>query len=74
VAAVPGVENAYGSVFVQNVYLINHETNKVVGAQNGPPSFGTSWPDPNQNQYGSIRIVEGSPPRSSDQCHRQVDR
>jgi putative ABC transport system permease protein len=67
VAAVPGVENAYGSVFVEGVQLINPETNKVVGAQNGPPSFGTNWPDPNQNQYGSIRIVDGSPPRSSNQ-------
>src|SRR5262245_9570497 len=67
VAAVPGVENAHGSVFVQGVQLINPETNKVIGAQNGPPSFGTSWPDPNQNQSGSIRIVEGSPPRSSNQ-------
>ena len=67
VAAVPGVENAYGSVFVEGVQLINSETNKVIGAQGGPPSFGTSWPDPDQTQYGSIRIVEGSPPRSSDQ-------
>src|SRR5262245_55214825 len=67
VAAVPGVENAYGSVFVEGVYLINPETNKVIGAQNGPPSFGTSWPDPNQTQYGAVRIVEGSPPRGADQ-------
>jgi putative ABC transport system permease protein len=67
VAAVSGVENAYGSVFVEGVQLIDPETNKAIGAQNGPPSFGTSWPDPNQTQYGAIRIVEGSPPRSSNQ-------
>jgi len=64
---VPGVENAYGSVFVENVKLINPETNKVIGAQGGPPSFGASWPDPNQTQSGSIRIVEGNPPRGPDQ-------
>ncbi|MCI0688457.1 MAG: FtsX-like permease family protein [Sporichthyaceae bacterium] len=62
---VPGVENAYGSVFVEGVYLTD-ANNKKVGA-NGPPSFGTSWPDPGQTQYGSITIVDGSPPRGANQ-------
>ncbi len=59
VAAVDGVTEARGAIFVEGVYLVGDD-NKVLGA-GGAPTFGTNW-DSDRRSYGAIELVAGDPP------------
>ena len=60
VRAVPGVERARGSVFVNGVQVVGRD-GKVVG-QPGAPAFGSSWSD--DADLSPFRLVEGRGPTS----------
>jgi putative ABC transport system permease protein len=64
--SVPGVAKAEGSILVDGVDIVNKSGDGVLGAP-GAPHFGANWTDPNSNESGSVRIVEGKPPASVDQ-------
>lgn len=64
VAAVDGVKDARGSIFVEGVYLVD-EDNEVLGT-GGAPTFGANW-DSGRRSYGAIQLVEGDPPSGSDE-------
>ncbi|HEY3200427.1 MAG TPA: ABC transporter permease, partial [Actinomycetes bacterium] len=61
--SVPGVAKAEGSILVDGVDIVNKSGDGVLGAP-GAPHFGANWTDPNSNESGSVRIVEGKPPAS----------
>lgn len=63
VQAVPGVDQAVGSLFLDQVVIIDSDGEAMGG--HGPPQFGASWVD--VEQLNSFTVVEGSAPTGPDQ-------